>query len=63
MLRRFNIAILGLRGMLGLLLLKLRAVILIEFDSHSVVRHFVGWGPVSAQTLSGVVFFRSDVGP
>ena len=47
MLRRFNIGILGLRGMLGLLLLNLRAVILIVFDSHSVVRHLVGWGKFS----------------
>ena len=42
MLRRFNIGILGLRGMLGLLLLILCAVILIMVDSLSVVRHFVG---------------------
>ena len=43
MLRGFNIGILGLRGMLGLLLLNLRAVILIVVDSLSIVRHFVGW--------------------
>ena len=43
MLRRFNIGILGLRGMLGLLLFNLRTFILIVFDSHSVVRHFVDW--------------------
>ena len=29
--------------MLGLLMLYLSATILIMFDSHSVVRHFVGW--------------------
>ena len=47
MLRGFNIGILGLRGTLGLLLLNLRAVIPIVFDSHSVVRHFVGGGKFS----------------
>ena len=38
-------------NLLGLLLLILSAVILIMVDSHSVVRHFVGWCKFSRKSM------------